>query len=267
MSLIDKIGDGVLLYKGDCLEEMDKIPDGSVDFVLTDLPYGTTAGNCKWDKTIPFDKLWNQYTRLLKDNGVIALFASQPFTSHLITSNSKMYRYSWVWIKSKATQFLEAKIKPMKKHEEIVVFSNHPICPCAKQNPTYNPQGLIGLNQPKVMRHKKQSSCISGRGNYSGREFVKEYTNYPNSVLEFPNDGNTVHPTQKPLALCEYFVNTYTNIGDLVLDSCMGSGTTGIAAINTDRRFVGIELDEKYYNISAQRISDTLADKHGRISC
>lgn len=250
----------MILKQGDCLELMKDIADGSVDMILADLPYGTTE--CKWDSVILFDPLWEQYKRLIKEEGSIVLFGSQPFTSSLIMSNPKMFRYELIWEKSKATQFLTAKLMPMKKHENVLIFTKNPIGYAVKIKTKYNPQGLVKIDKPKVQKHKKASSCISGRGNSEGKEFVKEFTNYPNSMMKFKNEGKTVHPTQKPLDLCEYLVKTYTNTNDLVLDNCMGSGTTGVACVNTNRDFIGFELDDNYFNIAETRIQEAICLKN-----
>lgn len=226
----------VQLLRGDCLDLMQTIPDQSVDLVLCDLPYGTTQN--KWDSVIPFDALWREYKRVCR--GAIVLTASQPFTTMLIASNLKDFRYAWVWEKSSVTGHLNAHHMPMKKHEDIAVF-------CAGK-PPYNPQGL----QP-YQKIKRRGNNGSNFGK-SGTENYQEHTNYPRSILRFDNDTKTVHPTQKPVALMEYMVRTYTNEGDVVLDNCMGSGTTGVAARQSGRRFIGIERDEKYFDICVERI-------------
>ena len=244
--LIEKIGDSVLLYFGDCLEEMSKIPDGSVDMILCDLPYGTTA--CKWDTVIPFDPLWVQYKRLIKGNGAIVLTASQPFTSALVMSNPQMFRYDMCWIKTKASNFQNARKMPMKRHEDVCVFYN--------KLPTFN-LDLIPLAKPiKNSRRNKGANlghCVD-KGDYTQKE-----TGFKVSDLYFANPSGRghLHPTQKPVALLEYLIDTYTNDGETVLDNCMGSGSTGVACMNTNRRFIGIELDEKYYEIARKRIVDS----------
>lgn len=230
------------LMHGDCLELMKSIPDGSVDMVLTDPPYGTTA--CKWDSVIPFEPMWAQLKRVTKRNGAIVMTASQPFTSALGASNLPMLRYSWVWRKSAATGHLNAKRMPMSDFEDVIVFY-------ARQ-PTYNPQGLIPHG--KTTRRGGNGGCYG----FSGKENLQEWTNYPRRVLEFASEGKTVHPTQKPVALMEYLIKTYTNEGETVLDFTMGSGTTGVAAKNLGRSFIGIELDETYFNIAKERIGAAL---------
>ena len=227
-----KIGNCQLMF-GDCLERMKEIPDGSIDMILCDLPYGTTA--CKWDIIIPFDKLWEQYKRIIKDNGAIVLFGSEPFSSKLRMSNLKMYKYDWIYVKSQAQNFLNAKKQPLRNNETISVFY--------KKQCTYNPQ----------MRKGKPYKCTSGRSSKSisndenitnGGHLTQNYgTRYPLSVMNKFNIETGLHPTQKPVALLEYLINTYSNGGELILDNCMGSGSTGVAAVNTDRKFIGIERD------------------------
>jgi site-specific DNA-methyltransferase (adenine-specific) len=226
------------LYNGDCLEIMKEIPDGSVDMVLTDPPYGTTA--CKWDSIIPLEPMWEQLKRVIKPNGVIVMTASQPFTSILGASNIKDLRYSWVWEKTAATGHLNAKRMPMKNAEDVLVFY-------AKQ-PTYNPQDLKPLN--KMVRRGNNGDCYGK----SGSENFQEFTNYPRTIQKFSSEGKTVHPTQKPVALMEYLIKTYTNEGETVLDFAAGSGTTGVAAKNLNRNFIGIELDPEYFEIAKNRI-------------
>ena len=244
------------IYNMDCLDGMKEIEDGSIDMILCDLPYGTTA--CKWDSVIPFEPLWEQYERIIKDNGAIVLTATQPFTSALVTSNLKMFKYELVWVKSKAVGFVNAKLKPMPKHESVLIFSRGKTSNGNKNNMIYNPQGLIEFG--KTVRGRKGKSTDSD-GNGYGRpsmksNYVQQFTNYPTSILEINSEGKPVHPTQKPVALFEYLIKTYTNEGDLVLDNCMGSGTTAIAALNTNRNFIGFEKDEKYYEIANERIKN-----------
>lgn len=222
------------LIEGDCLEVMADLPAQSVDMVLCDLPYGTTQN--KWDTVIPFARLWAAYNRVCA--GPVVLTASQPFTSALVMSNVNQFKYAWVWEKSAATGHLNAKRMPMKKHEDILVFRQGP----------YNPQGLQPLG--KVVRRGSNGSNFGA----SGRENFQEYTNYPRSILSFASDTAIVHPTQKPVALMEYLIRTYTNEGDTVLDNCMGSGTTGVACANTGRKFIGIEKDPAYFDIACERI-------------
>lgn len=235
---------------GDCLEVMREIPDKSIDMILCDLPYGTTA--CKWDTVIPFEPLWKQYKRIIKDNGAIVLTASQPFTSALVMSNIAMFKYEWIWEKSKATDFINANYRTMKKHENILVYSKGGAAPGCKIRMPYNPQGLIVKESKKV----RKGSLGIGRDRVSQQgEYISKAINYPTSILGFANEGKTAHPTQKPVALFEYLIRTYTNEGDTVLDNCIGSGTTAIAALNTGRLFIGIEKEEKYCEIARQRVA------------
>ena len=220
---------------------MKEIPDKSVDMILCDLPYGTTHN--KWDTIIPFDKLWAQYKRIIKDNGAILLFSQMPFGASLIMSNPKMFRYEWIWEKNQAVGFLNAKKMPLRKHENILVFYKH--------LPTYNPQGLIKLDEPI----QEEGSANRNGKNYgvADKSFIRTHKNYPTDIITFSNDSG-YHPTQKPVDLLEYLIKTYTNEGDVVLDNCMGSGSTGVACKNTNREFIGMELDEKYFKIACERI-------------
>ena len=246
------------LRQGDCLEVMKDIPDKSIDMILCDLPYGTTA--CKWDIVIPFNKLWEQYNRIIKDNGAIVLFSNQPFTTDLINSNRKMWKYEMIWKKNTCTGSLLAKKRPMKQYETLEVFYN--------KQCTYNPQ-KIKRTENELKRLSKKSVKTSGTdfqkiGGMTGNRYDSLYK-MPTNVLEFDTVFNrskekTSHPTQKPVALLEYLIKTYTNEGDVVLDNCMGSGSTGVACLNTNRNFMGIELDEKYFKIAKERIEN--ASKH-----
>jgi site-specific DNA-methyltransferase (adenine-specific) len=233
------------LYNMDCMEGMKNIPDKSIDMILCDLPYGTTA--CKWDSIIPFEPLWGQYERIIKDNGAIVLTASQPFTTVLINSNIKRFRYSWIWEKEQGVNFLMAKKQPLKVHEDICVFS--------KKQPVYNPQMTEG--KPYISG-KGDSGEVTGR--VKKVQTKNNGTRYPRSVIQFKRETG-LHPTQKPVALFEYLIKTYTNEGETVLDNCMGSGTTAIACINTNRNFIGFELDKHYYDIAKERIQKALAEK------
>lgn len=229
------------LRQGDCLELMKNIPDKSIDMILCDLPYGTTA--CKWDNIIPFEPLWEQYNRVIKDNGAIVLFSKQPFTTELIHSNLKDFKYTLVWKKDNHDNPLMAKKRFLNITEDINTFY--------KKQCTYNPQGIIKIN--KVTKQGRGESL--SQKNTRKTEYLQEYTNYPKNILEFKRDLPNIHPTQKPVALLEYLIKTYTNENETVLDNCMGSGSTGVACINTNRNFIGIELDEKYFNIAKDRIS------------
>jgi len=230
----------IKLMLGDCLERMKEIPDGSVDAIIADPPYGTTA--CKWDSIIPLEPMWEQLKRIIKPNGAIVMTASQPFTSVLGASNIIDLRYSWVWQKSAATGHLNAKRMPMKNHEDILIFYS--------RQPTYNPQGLIDYG--KITRRGNNGDCYGA----SGKSNLQEKTGYPRTIQSFASEGKTVHPTQKPVALMEYMIKTYTNEGDTVLDFTMGSGTTGVACKNLNRNFIGIELDEEYFRIASKRLGE-----------
>ena len=246
----------VLLYKGDCLEEMNKIPDGSVDLVLTDPPYGTTA--CKWDSVIPFEPMWAHLHRVAKKSAAIVLFGSEPFSSALRLSNIKQYKYDWIWHKTRPTGFAQAKNQPMRDYENIIVFSEGTaIHACQSKNRmTYNPQGLVPCSIIKKQgKNGRTDTCFSKRVSHKELHLQNE-TGYPRQVLSFASESKTVHPTQKPVALLEYLIRTYTQPGETVLDFTMGSGSTGVACVNTGRDFIGIELDEGYYNIAEKRIED-----------
>lgn len=232
------------LMHGDCLEMMKLIPDGSVDMVLCDLPYGTTA--CAWDAVIPFDHLWPEYRRIGKPNCAFVLTANQPFTSALVMSNPKEFKYSWSWVKTNCTGFANAKKQPLRQFEDILVFY--------RSQPIYNPQGVIKLDKAKT--RTKETGAIMGRTGFKDG-YVQTETNYPKNVLSVPSERG-LHPTQKPVALMEYLIRTYTNEGDTVLDNTMGSGTTGVAAVNTGRQFIGIERDDKYFAIAQKRIEDAM---------
>jgi len=237
------------LVQGDCLEVMKDIPDGSVDMVLADPPYGTTA--CKWDSIIPLEPMWEQLKRITKEKGAIVMTASQPFTSALVMSNPKMFKYDWVWRKPKGTGHLNAKKMPMRDKEDILVFYSKPC--------TYNPQFTKGdPYKNKAGDPVKTTSMTDSYGNYTNFRYNNEGKRYPRQVQEFPVvERGTVHPTQKPVALMEYLIKTYTNEGDTVLDFTMGSGTTGLACKNLNRDFIGIELDEEYFKIAQQRINNS----------
>ena len=233
------------LFHGDCLELMKQIPDGSVDLVLCDLPYGTTQN--KWDTVIPFGPLWSEYRRVCV--GAIVLTAAQPFTSALVMSNPSEFKYQWVWNKSKVTGVLNAKKQPLRNHEDVLVFYRH--------QPTYNPQGLVPFGKRRDIGSKQNGETSENYGALSRTEdgnYYQESTGYPRSVLTIASEGKNVHPTQKPVALMEYLIKTYTNPGDTVLDNCMGSGTTGVAAVRHGRFFIGMELDDVYFKMAQGRI-------------
>ena len=236
------------LIHGDCLEIMPTLADGSVDMVLTDPPYGTTA--CKWDSVIPFEPMWKQLKRVIKPNGAIVLFGSEPFSSALRMSNIKNYKYDWKWQKEKGANVMQAKVCPLKNYEDIIIFSDGNICATSKNKIIYNPQGL-----KKTSRKVKSVMKNSGvHGNRTTKEYELKYTNYPNSIIKFTK-GKLTHPTQKPVALMEYLIKTYTNEGETVLDFTMGSGATGVACRNLGRDFIGIEKDDKYFEMAKKRIT------------
>lgn len=260
------------LYNEDCLEAMKKIPDKSIDMILCDLPYGTTA--CSWDEIIPLDKLWIQYHRIIKDDGAIVLFGSQPFTSKLVMSNIENFKYEWIWEKQKASNFLTAKYQPLKYHENILVFS--------KSTSYYEPQLYKVLEIDEIMMmDKKQLENVFIKKEYDRFGKIDKRINvndckvnkdvvgikinrtrkkdnglrYPKSVLKINKEVNSnIHPTQKPTELLEYLIKTYSKENELVLDNCMGSGSTAIACINTKRNFIGFELDKEYYDLACKRL-------------
>ena len=240
---------------GDCIERMKEIPDGSVDAIICDPPYGTTA--CKWDSVIPFDCMWTQLRRIVKKNGAIVLFGSEPFSSALRLSNSSMYKYDWYWKKSRPSGFTNAKLKPLKDIEQVLVFSEGKTANGSKVNMPYNPQGLEDCN---IIWRRPKHYLGGDRGVNPARANSKlekkiEKTGYPRQILEFSNPNNNIlHPTQKPVDLIEYLIKTYTQEGETVLDFTFGSGTTGVACMNTGRKFIGIELDEKYFMVGGERI-------------
>lgn len=242
----------VQLYKGDCLEVMKQIPDNSVDMILCDLPYGTTA--CKWDTVIPFKPLWESYERIIKENGAIVLFGQEPFSSKLRLSNDKMYRYDWIWEKERGSNVLCVKWMPFKVHENICVFY--------KRKPTYNPQKETRKGKKIKPNHPKDGKIgkIICSSNLTPIPYEDNGYRNPRSIIKFNRDVlvSNLHPTQKPVALCEYLIKTYTNEWETVLDNCMGSGTTGVACKRLNRNFIGIELDDKYFEIAKNRIEGEL---------
>jgi DNA modification methylase len=241
----------IQLLHGDCLELMKTIPDESVDMVLCDLPYGTTA--CKWDSVIPFEPLWAQYNRILKEDGSIVLFSAQPFTSVMVNSNIKNYRHHWIWLKNRGTGFQVAKYRPMMKTEDIIVFST------SSGKIKYYPQ-MIKLDKPKKYNYASNTNGTNPLSNFKkGYKIATE--KYPTNVLPFDKPNKYLHPTQKPVALLEYLIRTYSNENDLILDNTCGSGSTGVAAVNTNRRFIGIEKDDNYFEIAQKRIGEAIKQK------
>ena len=245
------------IYNEDCLEGMKKIPDGAIDMVLCDPPFGTTANY--WDKRIPFEPLWEQYKRITKKNAAIVLFSQLPFGAELIMSNRKMFRYEWIWEKNFGVGFLQAHKMPLRAHENILVFY--------QKLPTYNPQKTKAEKKCSCRsRNKDTCNVYSIRGRKSEKYIYKDDGyRFPKDIQKFqtPNttSGRVVHPTQKPVDLLEYLIKTYTNEGELVLDNCIGSGSTAVAAINTNRNFIGFETDKKYFDIACKRIKEVRAAK------
>jgi site-specific DNA-methyltransferase (adenine-specific) len=269
------------LYCGDCLIEMDQVADGSVDLILCDLPYGTTDRKgisdkgdnrvLSWDTVIPLDKLWEQYRRVLKPSGAVVLTADQPFTSQLVLSNLEWFKYEWIWKKRKVTGFLHANARPMKETEDILVFSPMGASGGSvkvNKNMTYNPQGLIEKKVKKKNNAKRLGKFLHqpehmGEGNklLHETEYEQKWTNYPSEIIEFGLDRSVIHPTQKPVALMEYLIKTYSNEGDTVLDNCMGSGTTGVACKKTNRNFIGIEKESEYFIQAKERIDSVTVEE------
>ena len=243
---MDSLIDQIIL--GDCLKIMPKIETKSIDLILCDLPYGMTTRN-KWDQIIPFDKLWKEYTRIIKDNAAIVLTAAQPFASQLIMSNPKLFRYDWIWVKNKKTGFLNAKKMPLRAHEHVLVFY--------KKLPIYNPQKTTG-HKPVNSYTKHTSDGLNYGETLTGLKGGGQTDRYPTSILHFPvvnNDSKEkIHPTQKPVELFKYLIKTYTNEEMTILDNCIGSGTTAIAALQTNRKFIGIESNEKYHQAAVERL-------------
>ena len=240
------------IYQMDCIEGMKLLPDKSIDMILCDLPYGTTA--CKWDSVIPFEPLWEQYERIIKDDGAIVLTATQPFSSALVMSNPKLFKYEWIWKKNAPAGFQTVKTQPLREHEVVLVFSKGTIASGSPRNMKYYPQGLIEVNKEK--RVGKKPKYIGARPKQEGKVYTQKYTNYPRTVLEFSKDPRPVHPTQKPVALFEYLIKTYTLEGEIVLDNCMGSGTTAVAALRSGRHFIGFELEREYIEIANKRLEN-----------
>lgn len=244
------------LIQGDCIEKMKNIESNSIDLICTDLPYGTTK--CKWDIIIPFEELWSEYIRLIKDTGAIVLFGKEPFSSQLRVSNLDMYKYDWIWVKDTKSNFMQANHQPLNNVELISVFGKGYVREIKdKVMMTYNPQFSDGKEYkiPKVSK----TTDLFGENHKNGvyKHYDRDTSKrYPYNIIQFNMDKPKVHPTQKPVALLEYLIKTYTNEGEIVLDSCMGSGTCGVACKNLNRNFIGIEKEEKYYNIAKKRLED-----------
>ncbi len=262
------------LMNGDCLELIKNIPDNSVDLICCDLPYGTTDryGGKKtnsnrfmsWDNVIPLDKLWLEYKRVIKKYGVVCLTADQPFTSQLVMSNLEWFKYELIWKKDITTGFLLANHRPMKQTEDVLLFSEGGASAASKRagnSMTYNPQGLIEKKVTRKNGKQRLGKFLSneeflGKNNslLGDKEYSQEYTNYPKEIIEFSMDKDSIHPTQKPLLLMEYLIKTYSNEGEVVLDNAMGSGTTGVACVRTNRKFIGIEINQEYFESAKHRI-------------
>jgi len=241
------------LYNDDCFNVFPTLAERSIDLVLCDMPYGTTA--CKWDTVIDLDRMWTYLDYITDLTKAVVLFGIEPFSSKLRMSNINGWKYDWIWHKSIASGFMNAKKAPMNDYEIISVFSRGTIANRSLDNMVYNPQNLTPLN--KLVKGKKTGSNEHAIQRNSHKDiYVREFTNYPKRVLHIPSEGKTVHPTQKPVALMEYLIKTYSNEGDTVLDFCMGSGTTGVACKNLNRQFIGIEKEENYFNIAKERIDN-----------
>jgi site-specific DNA-methyltransferase (adenine-specific) len=241
------------LRYGDTIEQMELIPDKSIDTIICDLPYGTTA--CKWDTIIPFDKLWEQYERIIKDNGAIVLTASQPFTSALVMSNPKLFKYEWIWEKNVASNFMQYKFMVAKKHENVLIFAKGK----TKYNPLMEDKSELSIQRMKYkFKDRKQSEHY--KTDISEDRSNRQEKMYPTSVKKFNREVG-LHPTQKPISMMEYFVLTYTDENDTILDNTFGSCTTGIACINTNRNFIGIENNMDYFNISLKRVEEKRKEK------
>lgn len=249
------------IYNEDCLMGMQKIDDKSIDMILCDLPYGTTG--CKWDAIIPFDKLWEQYKRIIKDNGAIILFAVNPFASNLIMSNPKMYRYEWIWDKTRGSNFQQANFAPMKSHEQILVFSKKPAIYTKKGSMVYYPQKTEGKEY--ISKMGNSGNIVRDKGNNSLKKIeTKQSGRYPLSIQTFKKDGK-IHPTQKPVSLLEYLIRTYTSENELILDNCMGSGSTAIACLKTNRNYIGFENDNTYFELANKRIEEHIHNLDNKI--
>ena len=251
------------LYCGDCLDIMPSIPTESIDLILCDLPYGTSVVH-KWNKALPIEKLWEEYERIIKPNGVICLFGTQPFTSQLICSNIELFRYLWLWKKESPMGYLNANYKPLTATEDIAVFSKATVGSQSKNPIPYHPPTLQVIDKKKTNKpnnHWRSAMGYTSENNKlnSNKEYTQKYTNYPTTILEYSREKDQVHPTQKPVALLEFLIRTYTDPDGIVLDNCMGSGSTGVACRKTSRQFIGIEKEPEYYNLASKRIIETLS--------
>lgn len=249
MSSKDVVTNEYSLLFGDCLERMKEIPDGSVDAIICDPPYGVVS--CGWDSVIPFEPMWSELKRIIKPNGAIVLFGSEPFSSTLRMSNIKQYKYDWVWNKTKPQGFLNAKARPLVEHELIHIFSGG-TCTSTSKTMTYNPQGLFTVDRTLINTNMETMGYSESRK--AGSSYKQTQSGYPRSILRYSHDQSKLHPTQKPVALLEYLIKTYTNEGETVLDFTAGSFSTGVACVNTNRKGIMIEMDENYFNIGVNRI-------------
>jgi site-specific DNA-methyltransferase (adenine-specific) len=258
---MDYLSPDLRILQGDCLQRMAEVADQSVELILCDLPYGTTA--CTWDSIIPLEAMWEHYRRIITPKGAIVLTAAQPFTSVLAVSNLEWFKYTWVWEKNRPTNFAHAKNKPMKKHEDVLVFSPGTTVH-ASQSPmrmTYNPQGVQDTEAKKVTKKASEKTDAFFADRPGHGEFTRNKTGYPHSIIKFSTDQLGLHPTAKPIDLMRYLIRTYSHPGETVMDNCLGSGTTGIAAVMENRQFVGMERDPKYFQMSRERILATLAKR------
>ena len=253
------------LMLGDCLERMNEIPDASVDMILCDLPYGTTA--CKWDVVIPLEPLWQRYWHVLKSHGAVVLFGTEPFSSSLRMSQIEKYKYDWIWLKEsrRYSGFQHAKNRPLLANENISVFSKGKVgheSQLRENRMRYFPQDLTPIKTTvRAVEPSKHESILGERKNQIGRKYNVEFVDFPCTTLMFDSDYHGFHPTQKPVSLLKYLIQTYTLEDETVLDNCMGSGSTGVACVNTNRKFIGIEKDEKYFQIAEDRIAQAQAEK------
>ena len=245
------------LYNGDCLEIMGELikRQVKVDVIITDPPYGTTA--CSWDSVIPFEPMWERLNKIIKFNGATVLFGNEPFSSALRMSNVKNYKYDWIWEKDTHSNFFQAKYCPLNRTENISIFGFFGINSGSKIISTYNPQGIVKKNKRMIDSGyaDRKLGVAHGSSLKKGNEYTQEHANYPHRIIKCKRDDGSLHPTQKPVALMEYLIKTYTNVGETVLDFTMGSGTTGVACMNTERKFIGIELDDNYFKIAEDRIN------------